>query len=239
MVGVPADGADADLRFPLAGADDQLDYAFDFAAWLAPLDRIANATVLPDAALALGAMTFTRSPCDSAPWACRCVRCLRDRVLRRHAAGAREERLRDGDAAMIPRAWVPNPARFVPLFRYAGIGQHGRLPPPLPRRWPDKRANDVLDYGLDCRSWLAGARDTIETYTLAIDPSDMQTQLVVEIGGVLIAWLSGGTPGRNYAASWAITLRSGQRIRRPDRHFRIARTRLAGTVDAHARGTTE
>ena len=110
---------------------------------------------------------------------------------------------------------MPNPARFVPLFRYAGIGQHGRLPPPLPRRWPDKRANDVLDYGLDCRSWLAGARDTIETYTLAIDPSDMQTQLVVEIGGVLIAWLSGGTPGRNYAASWAITLRSGQQFVAP------------------------
>ncbi len=59
VVAVPADGADADLRFPLADADDQLEYAFDFAAWLAPLDRIANTTVLPDAALALGAVTFT------------------------------------------------------------------------------------------------------------------------------------------------------------------------------------
>ena len=34
-------------------------YGFDFAAWLAPLDRIANATVLPDAALALGTVAFT------------------------------------------------------------------------------------------------------------------------------------------------------------------------------------
>jgi hypothetical protein len=59
VVVVPADGADADPRFPLAGADDQLEYAFDFAAWLAPLDRIANATVLPDVELALGAVAFT------------------------------------------------------------------------------------------------------------------------------------------------------------------------------------
>ncbi|MEJ0019705.1 MAG: hypothetical protein WDN25_24765 [Acetobacteraceae bacterium] len=59
VVIVPADGTDAELRFPLAGADDQLEYAFDFAAWLAPLDRIANATVLPDVALALAAVAFT------------------------------------------------------------------------------------------------------------------------------------------------------------------------------------
>jgi hypothetical protein len=59
VVVVPADGADADLRFPLAGADDQLEYAFDFTPWLAPLDRIANATMLPDATLAFGAVTFT------------------------------------------------------------------------------------------------------------------------------------------------------------------------------------
>ena len=43
VVVVPAAGADADLRFPVAGADDQLEYAFDFSAWLSPLDRIANA----------------------------------------------------------------------------------------------------------------------------------------------------------------------------------------------------
>jgi hypothetical protein len=59
VVSVPADGADANLHFPLAGAADQLDYAFDFTAWLSPLDRIANATLLPDTMLALGAVTFT------------------------------------------------------------------------------------------------------------------------------------------------------------------------------------
>lgn len=116
---------------------------------------------------------------------------------------------------MIPRAWVPNPARFVPLFRYAGIGQHGRLPPSLPRRWPDKRASDVLDYGLDCREFLAGTRDTIAEYSLAIDPTDVQAPLVVGFGGLLIAWLSGGTPGTNYTANWEIKLRSGQQVVAP------------------------
>jgi hypothetical protein len=59
VVVVPADGADADLRFPLAGAGDQLEYTFDFGMWMSLLDRIANATVLPDVALALGPVTFT------------------------------------------------------------------------------------------------------------------------------------------------------------------------------------
>src|SRR4051794_34334039 len=57
VVSVPANGADASLQFPLAGAADQLDYVFDFATWLSPLDRIANMTV--NALLALGALTFT------------------------------------------------------------------------------------------------------------------------------------------------------------------------------------
>ena len=80
VVVVPADGADADLRFPLASADDQLEYTFDFSAWLAQLDRIANATVLPDATLTLGAVTFTarrvtaRLGPATAPGAC-VIRC--------------------------------------------------------------------------------------------------------------------------------------------------------------------
>jgi hypothetical protein len=114
---------------------------------------------------------------------------------------------------MIPRAWVPNPARFVPLFRYAGIGQHGRLPPPLPRRWPDKRASDVLDYGLDCREFLASVDDAINGFTLAVLPaySEPRVERLAGFGGLLIAWLSGGTPGI-YVARWTLSLRSGQRL---------------------------
>ena len=52
-------------------------------------------------------------------------------------------------------------------------------------------------------------------YSFAIDPPDMQAPLVVNIGGLLIAWLSGGTPGTAYTATWTIILRSGQRIVAP------------------------
>jgi hypothetical protein len=60
VVLVPADGVNRDLRFPLAGAGEQLDYAFDFSGWLATLDRIANATLEAGPGLALGAVGFTR-----------------------------------------------------------------------------------------------------------------------------------------------------------------------------------
>jgi hypothetical protein len=114
---------------------------------------------------------------------------------------------------MIPRAWVPNPARFVPLYRYAGIGQHGRLPPPLPRHWPDKRASDVLDYGLDCREFLAGVDDAIVGVTMAISPAgaELEVERLASFGGLLIAWLSGGAPG-SYVAHWTLSLRGGQRL---------------------------
>jgi hypothetical protein len=116
----------------------------------------------------------------------------------------------------VPRVWIPCRARFVPLFAYAGAAPRGHLPTPLPRQWPSKRATDLFDYGLDCRDYLAGVGDTIASYGLAIDQADLQASLVVNIGGVLIVWLSGGTPGAAYTATWTIMLRnSGQRIVAP------------------------
>jgi hypothetical protein len=56
---VPPDGVSVDLRFPFAGVTDVLDYVFDFTSWLTALERVGNATVLPDAALALGAVRFS------------------------------------------------------------------------------------------------------------------------------------------------------------------------------------
>ncbi|MEJ0019704.1 MAG: hypothetical protein WDN25_24760 [Acetobacteraceae bacterium] len=101
----------------------------------------------------------------------------------------------------------------MPLFRYAGIGQRGRLPPALPRHWPDKRASDVLDYGLDCREFLAGVDDEIVGVTMAISPAGAEPEVerLASFGGLLIAWLSGGAPG-SYVAHWTLSLRSGQRL---------------------------
>lgn len=61
VVTIAAGGAAEDLAFPNAEAADELDYAFDFGPWLGPLDRIANAVVVPDAALTLGSVTTEAS----------------------------------------------------------------------------------------------------------------------------------------------------------------------------------
>lgn len=111
--------------------------------------------------------------------------------------------------------WIPCRGRFVPLFAYAGSAPRGYRPTLLPRRWPSKRAGDLLDYGLDCREYLAGIGDIIEDFSLAVVPDDLQAPLVVNIGGVLIAWLAGGTVGMAYTATWTIELGSGQRIVAP------------------------
>lgn len=59
VVVVPPDGVTVDLRFPLADVTDVLDYVFDFTAWLSAFERIGNATVSPDAGLALGTVGFS------------------------------------------------------------------------------------------------------------------------------------------------------------------------------------
>jgi hypothetical protein len=115
----------------------------------------------------------------------------------------------------VPHVWIANPARFVPLFSYAGEAPRGYQPTVLPRHWPAKRSTDLLDYGLDCSEHLAHTGDTIASFALALDPSDMQALLVCQIGGALIAWLGSGTPGTDYAATWSIGLASGQDIVAP------------------------
>lgn len=111
--------------------------------------------------------------------------------------------------------WIPCRGRFVPIFAYAGSAPRGYRPTLLPRQWPSKRAGDLLDYGLDCREYLAGIGDIIEDFSLAVLPDDLLAPLVVNIGGVLIAWLAGGTAGTAYTATWTIKLGSGQRIVAP------------------------
>lgn len=61
VVTIAVDGAAEDLAFPNADAADELDYAFDFGPWLGPLDRVANAVVVPDAALTLGGVSTKAS----------------------------------------------------------------------------------------------------------------------------------------------------------------------------------
>jgi hypothetical protein len=115
---------------------------------------------------------------------------------------------------MIRAGWISNPARTIPLFAYAGSLPIGARPTPLPRRWPDKRSADVLDYGLDCRDWLTGLGGAIEEFSLAIvqDDAGPVVELLAGFGGLLIAWLSGGTPGVSYVARWTVALRDGEDV---------------------------
>jgi hypothetical protein len=108
-------------------------------------------------------------------------------------------------------AWLPDPSRIVPLFSYALEAPRDLYATPLPRRWPTKDTADVLDYGLDCSAYLA-SDDSIASVALAIEPPDLQAISTAHQGGLVLAWLSGGSAGGSYTATWTITLASGQVI---------------------------
>src|SRR4051794_26277329 len=57
IVTVPTDGEAEGLAFPNAGVADELDYTFDFGFWLGPLDRVANAFVVPSPDMPLCTVT--------------------------------------------------------------------------------------------------------------------------------------------------------------------------------------
>jgi hypothetical protein len=58
VVKIPADDDHAEgLGFPNAGTGDELDYTFDFGSWLGPLDRVANASVVPSPDMPVGTVT--------------------------------------------------------------------------------------------------------------------------------------------------------------------------------------
>ncbi len=58
---------------------------------------------------------------------------------------------------------------------------------------------------------------------------------MVNIGGVLTAWVAGGTAGTAFPATWTIKHVSGQRIVAPIGILIFARTIIAAAVAAEAR----
>ncbi len=224
--------------FRSPAADDQLDYTFDFGTWLAPLDRIANATVLPRCGARTRCGDVLGSPRDSAPWACRRARRLCDRVRRHHAAGTREERLRHGDAAMIYSASLgaePGAVRAAVRATRASDSTAAFL-----RRCHAVGRTSarliVLDYGLDCRESLAGTRDTIAASALRSIRPMTSGAARGQLRWVLIAWLSGGTPGTNYTANWEIKLRQWAELVAPVAILVSPGAVAAGAVAANASG---
>jgi hypothetical protein len=67
--------------------------------------------------------------------------------------------------------------------------------------WPKKRPTEVLDYELEISAPLIDAGDDISNLSISIAPSgsgELQPVSVALNGTRVVAWLSGGVPGRSY-----------------------------------------
>lgn len=66
----------------------------------------------------------------------------------------------------------------------------------------------VLDWQFDWSSWLADA-ETISSHTVTA-PAGLTLDSSTESGGVVTAWLSGGTDGERYTVECLITTTAGR-----------------------------
>ena len=57
----------------------------------------------------------------------------------------------------------------------------------------NKGPDEVLDYPFDWTAWLAKVTDTIATYTITVTGATKGA--TSQTGGVVVAWISGGTVG--------------------------------------------
>ncbi len=114
--------------------------------------------------------------------------------------------------SFLPFAWTPSSARSIALFDYASGGASGRLPTPLPLRWPDKPALSVLDYTLDATGLLGSVTDTISAY--AVDVGALALTASVVIVGRLTLWLGGGVTGMDYPINITLTTASTRSVNR-------------------------
>lgn len=55
----------------------------------------------------------------------------------------------------------------------------------------------TLDYNFDWSAWLTAETDTISTYTVTV-PAGLTLDSDSEAGGIVTAWISGGTTGTSY-----------------------------------------
>lgn len=55
----------------------------------------------------------------------------------------------------------------------------------------------ALDYSWDWSAWLTAEADTLSTYTVTV-PAGLTLDSDSETGGVVTAWISGGTAGTSY-----------------------------------------
>ena len=71
----------------------------------------------------------------------------------------------------------------------------------------------VLDYSWDWAAWLAAVSDTISSISIAAD-TGLSVASSAFVGGVVTAWLSGGTAGTTYRVVCHITTAGGRQDER-------------------------
>ena len=73
----------------------------------------------------------------------------------------------------------------------------------------EKVSTSRLDYSFDFTEWLAAVDDTIISYVLTAETGvTIDTDML--IGGIITAFISGGTVGRSYLITCEITTADGR-----------------------------
>lgn len=84
------------------------------------------------------------------------------------------------------------------------LDDHGRQVIP-------KDSNAILDYSTDWRQWLTLAGDSIATYSVfAAAGASVVVGTVIQNAGIIIAFISGGTPGKLDPVTYRVVTTGGR-----------------------------
>jgi hypothetical protein len=118
---------------------------------------------------------------------------------------------------MPPFVWTRSVRRTIWLWDSVQSAPRGRPATPLPLRWPDKTAAEILDYSLDASALLTGPTDSIALTVNATGSFNLLTTAVH--CGIATLWLSGGIAGADGLVDLTLTAISGRRVHRIVRLF--------------------
>ena len=115
-------------------------------------------------------------------------------------------------STFAPWAWSPTRQRTIRLWGYAGTAPRGRIPTPLPLRWPDKSVWAVLDFTLDAGELLAGGGDTMSLTVNGVGGLSLLATFVQ--GGCATLWLAGGMADVDNRVDLTLATLSSRRVHR-------------------------
>lgn len=116
---------------------------------------------------------------------------------------------------MSGSAYVPSPARTIPLVGWINTGSACVIPSPMV--FPAKTPADVLDFTVDLEAWLEdGGWDIMQAITVTpgtTTPGDVAigSPLIVS-AGLITSWLSFGVPGATYELEYLVATEFGRSL---------------------------